>query len=193
MIRKDQSGKTRLFWVCQCECGKITHVSAGHLNNGTSKSCGCLARENLSHRQTTHGLSRTSLYRTWSSMNQRCCNPYHRLYENYGARGITVCARWRNSFPNFMSDMGPKPSPRLSLERKNNNKGYNKSNCIWGTIEEQNRNKRGVIWVEYKGERMILIDFVRKINIRHRTAITRHIKKGRSTEWIFDRFKSSMV
>lgn len=74
-------------------------------------------------------------------MKQRCCNPKHRSYKNYGARGIKVCERWLNSFENFYSDMGAKPKG-YTIERINDNGHYEPSNCKWATVAEQNRNKR---------------------------------------------------
>jgi hypothetical protein len=77
---------------------------------------------------------------TWRNMRQRCMNPKHPLYRYYGARGITVCERW-HTFENFLEDMG-EPPDGLTLERKHNDKGYCKSNCVWATMLEQSKNKR---------------------------------------------------
>jgi len=79
----------------------------------------------------------------WCSMMQRCNNPNNKGYVNYGARGVTVCERWRK-FDNFYADMGDPPKG-LSLERKNNDNGYSKSNCIWADRSTQNRNRRSVV------------------------------------------------
>ena len=75
-------------------------------------------------------------------MKQRCLNPNYHHFENYGGRGIKVCARWLNSFENFLADMGLKPSPDLTLDRKNNDGHYNKRNCRWATAKEQASNRR---------------------------------------------------
>lgn len=82
------------------------------------------------------------LYMTWANMIGRCCNPDDPGFSNYGARGITVCARWRKSFEAFANDMGPRPSPDHSVDRKDNNKGYSPTNCKWATRLEQAQNKR---------------------------------------------------
>ena len=76
----------------------------------------------------------------WRAMKKRCYNitPY---YKYYGGRGITVCKRWLNSFPNFLKDMGSRPSKRHSIDRINNNKGYSKSNCQWVTKSKQMLNR----------------------------------------------------
>lgn len=91
-----------------------------------------------------HGMSRTSTYKIWAGMIARC----HRAddsehYRRYGARGITVCDRWRYSFENFLADMGMRPDG-LSIERVENDKGYSPENCVWATKTEQQRNRRGV-------------------------------------------------
>ena len=75
-------------------------------------------------------------------MRQRCENPKHKSYPLYGGRGIKVCRRWKQSFEAFFADMGDRPSPKMTIDRKNNNKGYSKSNCRWATYSEQRKNVR---------------------------------------------------
>lgn len=86
----------------------------------------------------------SSLYVAWRSMKQRCYDPGSGKYKNYGSRGIKVCTRWlgANGFYLFVKDMGPKPSPAHSLDRKNTNGDYKPSNCKWSTVQEQNKNRR---------------------------------------------------
>lgn len=75
-------------------------------------------------------------------MVARCNNPDHKDFKHYGGRGISVCVRWQASFHNFIIDMGARPTPKHSLERRNNNLGYSPSNCVWATKSEQVRNMR---------------------------------------------------
>lgn len=86
---------------------------------------------------------RRKTFQVWSGMKQRCYNPKCAQYKNYGARGIWVCKRWMgdDGFENFLSDMGIKPDG-LSLDRKNNDRGYYPSNCRWATPSQQRRNCR---------------------------------------------------
>lgn len=87
-----------------------------------------------------HGMKGTRVHNTWISMRQRCTNPKHSAFKHYGGRGITICKRWQK-FENFYTDMGDPPDG-LTLERKENNKGYNKKNCEWAPQKDQVRNKR---------------------------------------------------
>lgn len=141
-------GRNR-YWFCVCECGKEKEVFVASLYRGLSKSCGCLNSELASARKKTHGLSRTVEHNVWLNMRQRCNDPNKADYANYGGRGIKVCDRW-SSFENFLSDMGH--ANGKTLERKDNNKGYEPSNCVWATKKTQANNRRSNRLIEYKGE-----------------------------------------
>lgn len=97
-----------------------------------------------------HGMAMTPTYHVWQGMKTRCYNKNFHAYPNYGARGITVCDRWLESFENFYEDMGEKPHKK-SLDRIDNSKGYSKENCRWATNEEQQRNRRWARLLTYKG------------------------------------------
>lgn len=136
----------RTKWLCKCACGNQTTVDAYHLKHGQIKSCGCLAKELTAMRSITHGetVGRkiSTEYLCWESMLRRCSDSGRKQWGNYGGRGIKVCQRWRQSFQNFLMDMGRKPGKEFSIERINNDGDYEPSNCKWATPVEQVRNRR---------------------------------------------------
>jgi hypothetical protein len=90
-----------------------------------------------------HGMHKTPTYRSWADMLNRCENPRHKSYKDYGGRGIKVCNRW-TWFLNFLNDMGIKPEGK-SLDRIDNDGNYEPSNCRWATPKEQSHNRRNSI------------------------------------------------
>lgn len=150
VIDREGSNKDRhVSWLCQCECGENVIVLGKNLRNGDTKSCGCLMREINRKRFLTHGQARSSEYRSWSNMIQRCTNKNNNNYKDYGKRGIKVCKKWL-IFENFFADMGKKPKG-YTIERIDNNGNYNKENCEWIPRSEQPKNTRKCIPVTVNG------------------------------------------
>lgn len=154
-------------WRCRCMCGAQTIVSATTLVEGKTRSCGCLRAELSSKRRRTHGESnRTPEYIAWLAMVSRCTNKNRSAYKNYGGRGIKVCARWRKSFTSFLRDMGRRPSRLHSLDRfPDQNGNYCASNCRWATRRQQMQNKRDNHLLLFRGERLCLAVWGRRIGI----------------------------
>src|SRR5262249_28856887 len=109
-------------------------------------------------------------------IKQRCQNPNNPDYSDYGGRGIAVCARWQ-SFENFLSDMGPRPSSNHSIDRKNTNGNYEPDNCRWATLHVQSRNKRNNVWIEHNGKRMVLEDWAAETGLP-RTTLEQRVWRG---------------
>lgn len=167
VLEFSESKNTKRMYKCICECGIIRNVSKGNLLLGLSKSCGCLNKEMVSKRSKTHGKSKTSEYCIWTEMKNRCMNHLHKQYFNYGGRGILICEEWIYCFENFYRDMGNRPSLIHSLDRIDNNKGYNKINCRWATSKQQTRNTRANIKYIYEGKNLILSDWAELYNVSH--------------------------
>lgn len=128
-----------------------------------------------------------SEYSTWEGIKARCNQKGHKHFKHYGGRGIKICDGWRHSFVNFLLDMGPKPSSLHTIDRRNNAKNYDKSNCRWVLFEVQAKNKRTNCWLSYKKRTMILADWAREFK-RPASDIQYHLKNGKSFRWIYYRF-----
>jgi len=179
------NGRTQ--WKCLCECGEYSYPITSSLNGGTTVSCGCYRIQRIKEAQTTHGAKsgkkRTSEYRSWESAKRRCSNKSSPAYPDYGGRGIKVCERWC-SFENFIADMGPKPTPKHTLDRINNDKGYEPGNCRWATRAEQSLNRRVNRLVSYQGKTLCIAEWSRELGMS-RHVLARRLNLGWSAELAF--------
>lgn len=183
---RDKSGKMMSCWLCRCDCGTERYFRGPHLTSGRTKSCGCTRGQNMKGRTPANkktpeqhallaGYRRTK--KSWDSMISRCTRPYVNNYQNYGGRGITVCERWMK-FENFLADMGERPEG-LTLERIENDKGYEPGNCKWATWEEQASNRRNTVMViaPDTGKKEPLIEAAKRFSLPLRIIYYR-LKRG---------------
>ena len=164
-------------YVCQCDCGNRSIVRGNSLRTGHTSSCGCAQREraatsNITHGDTTGG-KWSAEYTCWKAMLQRVRAKEGLAYKDYVQRGITVCERWQK-FENFLADMGRRPSPKHSIDRRDNDGNYEPGNCRWATRVQQMHNQgmrrnntsghKGVRWCErlHKWVAQINLNGVRK-------------------------------
>lgn len=164
VIRRCGTRRKLAAWECRCDCGK-KHVAVGRdLRTGNTKSCGCLQQERrLAQRKTR--VANHPEYETWTGMRRRCENPRHKKFYFYGGRGIRVCSRWQ-SFKTFLSDVGPRPSEKHSLDRfPDKNGNYEPSNCRWATQKEQCRNTRRNRIVTMGEETLCISEWCEKLGL----------------------------
>ena len=169
------AGKTtRTRWLCRCDCGEEKTLAGNTLTTGNSTKCRrCGVR--------THGGTGTPEFHAWHAMLGRCCWPSQRMYKYYGARGITVCQRWRHSFPNFLADMGKRSSPKHSLDRIDNDGNYTPENCRWATKKQQTRNTRANRLITFRGRTQPLIAWVEETGLTY-NMLSYRLRKGWSVE-----------
>lgn len=181
--------RTIPMYECRCDCGTEKTVPYNNLKSGATKSCGCYRLEIMaeerkkSHPRHGHtaGGRPTTEYKAWCHLVSRCTNSDDPAWHRYGGRGITVCDRWRGSFEAFLEDMGPKPSPDLTIERVDNDKGYYKENCVWATRRQQADNTRKAVHHELDGETHNQSEWGRVNGIKQCT-ISLRLKRGWSKE-----------
>lgn len=164
-------------WLCRCECGAELERDGASLRHGRSRSCLPCAR--LEHSGVrTHGQSRKRLHRIWCGMRGRCNNQRSPVYPRYGGRGIAICAEW-DSFVSF-SDwaMANGYGPKLTIDRRDNDGPYSPENCRWATQREQNRNYSRVRMVEYRGERLPVIELAERVGLKPYTLRQRLYRFG---------------
>ena len=150
------------YILCECDCGTKTVKRLYDVVSGRTKSCGCLRKEG---RRPVHGKRYTPEYGIWCRIKQRCYNPKTTDYAYYSKRGIKVSDEWITSFETFYQDMGPRPSKNHSIERIDNNKDYQASNCKWIEKPLQARNTRKNRYLTYEGQTLTMSEWNRKLNL----------------------------
>ena len=161
------TGAKRKSFVCRCVCDAEKVVPHSNITAGKSKSCGCKMASFVAESKVKHGKHGTPIYRRWADMNDRCSRASHISYPNYGGRGIKVCDRWLD-FSNFYEDMGDVPDG-MTLDRIDPDGNYEKSNCRWATMTEQQNNKRSNRVLEHGGVKKTVAEWGRTLDIKAST------------------------
>ena len=169
--RVENIGK-QVAYLCKCDCGNTKVVKADYLRTGDTKSCGCLP-----HSHVKHGLIHQRIYRIWLAMKNRCGNAKMDSYKNYGKRGIKICEEWLSDFKKFHSwAILSGYNDNLTIERVDNNKGYEPSNCIWIPLPEQSKHRRNVIKIKYNNNFYTIPELAKFLGISYYKLYTK-IKK----------------
>ena len=151
------------LWRCWCECGNMKTIRAQSLIHSGVKSCGCTS--------ITHGLTKggkTPEYKTWIGIKDRCHNPKSEAYSDYGGRGIFVSEKWRNDYAEFLKYMGPRPNG-TSIDRIDNDKGYEPGNCRWSTAKEQCNHRRSSRIIHFNGQSLTMMQWAEQLQINVQT------------------------
>lgn len=203
VIERAGSLKGQAAWRCLCECGKQTVVRGAALRSGETQSCGghrpksiptyCIdcsapitryARRCLKcddkiprSRPVVHGHAKRKAklpeYDIWVQIKDRCYNENNHAYKNYGGRGIAMCEEWRNNFQAFYVSIGPRPTPKHTLDRLNNEGNYEPGNVKWATRIEQARNTRKNVNLTIDGITRCVADWATVTGTSPQTIYTR--------------------
>ena len=163
-------GRNGSSWHWRCRCGVTGVMRSWALRRHAGREC-----------WHASGVWRLPEYRSWEAMIRRCYVPAHDGFAYYGGRGIKVCDRWRDDFRVFLTDMGKRPSPRHSIERRDVNGDYTPENCYWATDREQRRNRRNTLYVWHRGELVKLIELIESLGL-DRSRVCGRLKIGWSLE-----------
>ena len=185
--RGENSLDNKPRWKCRCDCGNECLIYGSSLTSANTKSCGCLRREIGYEKNYTHGESKSRLYSVWNMMKQRCNDPNHKHYKNYGGRGISVCQEWEESYEKFRDwaiENGYDPKANrgeTTIDRMDNNGNYCPENCRIADWKTQTRNTRRNHYLTYNGKTQTFGEWENETGI-YRMTIRNRIKSGWSVE-----------
>jgi hypothetical protein len=168
---KNKNGES--VWECVCDCGNVVNVVCSNLKNGHSTSCGCYKKIC----SITHNETKTRLHRIWAGIKARCYNTTIPQYKNWGGRGITVCDEWKDSYETFRDwALNNGYQENLTIDRIDNDKGYNPNNCRWATPKQQSNNKRNNTLITFNNETHTISEWAEIIGVKSRTIQRRLVK-----------------
>ena len=176
--------------IFMCDCGNKHFATLNNVSRGIVTHCTECSLRRKSNLHKTHGHSECrksenplgyKCYYTWQAMKRRCYYSKDKRFSNYGGRGIKICDEWKNSYENFLNDMGLPPTSSHSIERIDNDSNYCKSNCKWILVEHQAKNKSNNRKITFNGVTMNLADWSRDTGIKRET-IARRLNNGWSIE-----------
>ena len=168
--RVGPKGKS-IQWLCRCDCGREHTVLGHNLRNGSTTSCGCQAHPK------THGMTGSRLYQVWASMHARCNSPSYHARKHYAGKKITVCAEWQKFEPFRDWALANGYDDELTLDRKENNKGYEPNNCRFVTHAEQQRNKSNHTMRTHRGRTQPLYRWSEELSL-HEATICNRLARG---------------
>jgi len=181
--------RRRFKVLCKCDCGNEKEFFKESITNGHTKSCGCLLSKSTKERMYKHGLSKSSFYKCWYHIIQRCNKKNTKYYDRYGGRGIKICKEWLK-FENFRDDMyksyleHKKNNKQTTIERINNDGNYCKENCRWVTRKEQSNNRQNNVFITHNGLTMNVAQWSEKLDINRNTIYGR-IRRGQDKKcWL---------
>lgn len=176
-VENDKQNKAQ--WLCRCDCGTKTKVRGYHLRRGDIVSCGCKRKtQNLKHGKSNH-----KLFSVWWDMKRRCYNKSRSDYIYYGGRGIKVCDIWKDDFQAFYDwAKASGYEEGLTLDRIDNDKGYQPSNCRWVPMKVQNNNKRNNVIITIDEESKTAKEWSREANIPYMAIMSRIYRETDNVE-----------
>lgn len=179
VIGIDEGKQTRkTYWLCQCDCGKISSHRSDGLISGSIRSCGCLKNELSAERVAKnhkHKQSGTRLYHIWQGMKSRCYTKTSPDYQRWGGRGIKMCDEWRDSFESFYEwAMASGYKDTLTIDRVDNDGDYTPDNCRWTTAREQSRNRRSNIPITIGNTTKTLTEWCEIFNLDYKMVNARY-------------------
>lgn len=186
VIKVDRFTPHGTYWLCKCDCGELNSVRTDMLTSNKIKSCGCI--KYLEGFKNKFKIKNTKIYTAWKSMKDRCYNPNHPQYKNYGGRGIKVCDEWldkEKGFINFYNwayshnFIDTRNRAECTLDRIDVNGNYEPSNCRWASSKTQANNRRNNYYIEYEEEVHTLQEWSEKLPINISSSVLRgRLKRG---------------